>query len=380
MTFQEVKDLHDLIQKEYDSFVTSAREEGGDIWQDTFLTENVPITISVRYGQNQSICQRGSIDEEEEHWDRIHRYDGIRSMSMALATHIKWVHRVCHTKVVLTIHRSVPVSQWEEFPVDDLKDRHEYIYDSPFSNDRNEIDLENHPLLDEAGLEVPVYDDDGYRIPRRNALVDEGVSDTGMLFKLKDLHELFHHNDEDIDIEEDTDQPVTPHYLYPMACLKDVGQFQAHGLFTCFRPHLNRINQALLRWDNANEEMGDEDEIESTLFRGSRPLIRGIASQGYNMAVHRTRGEGRYHDAQMGMMTSAFIGSHVRTAMHKHKAKVFRRRCEDSLPFDRYHDKITDSHFDQSLRVENVYTIDIYRLASQQRTGRYVIYYVRIPD
>ena len=77
MMFQEVKDPYNLIQTEYDSFITLAREEGGNLWQDTFLIENVPITTFVRYGQNQSICSQGSIDKEEDHWDWIHHHHGI---------------------------------------------------------------------------------------------------------------------------------------------------------------------------------------------------------------------------------------------------------------------------------------------------------------
>lgn len=82
--------LHDSIEDNWDEWVQEATTSMVDGWQDnTFLKENVPIAIAVRYGQNQPVCQGRHLFEEAEHWNRLHNYRYMRSMTFALATHIQ---------------------------------------------------------------------------------------------------------------------------------------------------------------------------------------------------------------------------------------------------------------------------------------------------
>lgn len=195
------------------------------------------------------------------------------------------------------------------------------------------MDLEDLELVDETGQEITVYDAAGHRIPRREALIEEEVY-TGMLFNLRTIHELFQRTElaeEEADMEED--QPVTPHYLYPMAGLKTIGHFQANGLMTPFLVKLRELNTEL----KARYREDDEEDIAADLLTGYGPLVEGIASQGYNMLSHRVRTQGRYHDVQLGQITAAFCGTHATPGANLNKAERFFSECEDWLPFARYH-------------------------------------------
>ncbi|KAI6038200.1 hypothetical protein EDC04DRAFT_2896706 [Pisolithus marmoratus] len=352
MRLIDVQKLHRKIAQEYYRFVANAPDE----WKECrFLEDNAPVTISVRYGQNQGICQRGDSEVEAEHWQRLHRYARVRTLTVALATHIQ----------------CVPVAEWGNVDVEEIIREHQHgIFDSPDPERREMIDLHHHDLLDERNMEVNVYDVNGFRIPRRIAYRDDGVRTAGMLFKLRDLHLLFETHDIGDEDGFDAERAPTPHYLYPIACLRTFGQFQAHGIMSCFFPHLRRINDKLSGSDQDGDSGDEEDRAVSLAMYGSRQIIEPVFSQGYNVYVHRVRAQSRFHDVQRGMITAAFAGTHVSGGPDATRARRLQELCKISLPFDRYHEKIINADVDQSLRLENVYTIDVFRLPIEDRNGR----------
>lgn len=87
----DVQALHEGIEDHWEEWVQEATTIEHEAWQeDTFLKENVPITIAVRYGQNQPICREEEGEmEEANHWQRLHNYHHMRSMTFALASNIQ---------------------------------------------------------------------------------------------------------------------------------------------------------------------------------------------------------------------------------------------------------------------------------------------------
>ena len=86
----DVSQLHKSIVDDWHDWVHPATTSGIEGWDNNmFLKENVPLAISVRYGQNQCVCQNNSQQDEAEHWNRLHQYSRMRSMTIALATHIQ---------------------------------------------------------------------------------------------------------------------------------------------------------------------------------------------------------------------------------------------------------------------------------------------------
>ncbi|KAG6369887.1 hypothetical protein JVT61DRAFT_13351 [Boletus reticuloceps] len=314
MRRRDVEALHEAIEENWDRWVYTATTSGVDGWDGcTFLKENVPMGISVRYGQNQPVCGHDEDVrmEEAHHWQRLHKYTHMRMMTFALATHIQ----------------SVPVREWQDIPIYELIERHgQEMYNSPNVNEREQVHIQAYPLLEESGREKNIYNQEGVRIPRRHAIVDEDATMNGMLFNLRTIHQLFRRDDEDIVEDSNGDEPLTPHYLYPMAGLKTIGHFQALGLMTPFITQLQRLNTNIR--DLYHD--GDEDEIEADLLTGYRPLIEAVASQGYNMLSHRVRTAGRYHDVQRGLITAALGGTYPSTVSNSNLAKEFHRECSNS--------------------------------------------------
>ena len=263
--------------------------------------------------------------------------------------------------------RSVPVAQWDDIPIEALQELHgEEIFDSADREERSAVDLETYPIEDEAGLENHIYDVDGMRIPRHEAIIEEGQPVNGMVFDLRRIHELFQKDGMADETGRIDDTLITEHYVYPMAGLRTVGHFQAKGLMTPFSRQLKLLN-ARIRNENNWE---DEDDVEVDLLYGTSALIEGIASQGYNMLSHRVRTAARYHEVQVGTLTAAFSGTYHGSDGNRNKARRFRDICSQALPFERYHQKITGVNVDTSTRVENVYQVDMRRMPVGCRNGR----------
>jgi hypothetical protein len=61
---------------------------------DLFLAGRMPVAVSVRYGQNIPICEPGKHDEELQMWEQSRRWGMLRFVSIALATHIRYLTHV----------------------------------------------------------------------------------------------------------------------------------------------------------------------------------------------------------------------------------------------------------------------------------------------
>jgi hypothetical protein len=78
----DVTRLHDQMQN-YEDWVAAAPDQ---YTNDNFLTANLPILVTSRYGQNQPL---GTNDEETASWfKRFRKFQNIRYVSVALATDI----------------------------------------------------------------------------------------------------------------------------------------------------------------------------------------------------------------------------------------------------------------------------------------------------
>ena len=266
------------------------------------------------------------------------------------------------------VFRSIPVIRWDTIPADNIIETYaEDIFDSADANVRVRVVLEDLPLLDESGQEIQVFNQAGYRIPRREPILEDDNDFNGMLFNLRTLHQLFMLDG----LEDETlleDLTMTEHYLYPMACLKTIGHFQAKGLMTPFLKKVKALNTRIKEQYNGD----DEDTIADELLTGYSPLIEGIACQGYNLLLHHVWTQGRYHEVQQGLMTAALSGTHTSPATNANVAAKFWTDCETWLPFDRYHEKVTHTRVDTSTRIENVYRVSLWRLPERAQNGRLV--------
>jgi hypothetical protein len=227
-------------------------------------------------------------------------------------------------------------------------------------------ELAEMPIVDDNGNEIPIYCENGFIIPRRIPYFSTRTPAHGMLMNLTHVKELFDSSQEDDDhLEWDDDDERIDAYVYPQAGLKTAGHYQANGLMRPFKRFLKEVNQSLRDPD------GSEDGRRTPA--GTRQVVYGIGSQGYNGVMHSTRGHSaQHHDAQLGMITGALAGSWAQGEPSKRVARGLQDRCGHQLPHKAFEEKIKNPNIVRDLRLENVYYVDVREMQDDDRNGRYV--------
>ncbi|KAF8627876.1 hypothetical protein AX14_011298, partial [Amanita brunnescens Koide BX004] len=218
--------LDSAITRWFNTWVEEAPE---DYICDNFLTHHIPVAITSLYGQNQPLPVNQNDDSEElENWSRNRDFTRIKYISFSLATHID-VRQV---------------TSWHNRPLDNIRDMYgDEYFDNYDPHNRNPIsfhDLQDLPLLDASGSEIPIFTDEGYPIKRRFGSRLAGTPPLAVLMNLRNLDQLFISDDLFGDFDP-SDGPTTFH-VYPQAGLVTAGHFQADGLPSAFAPLLHTLN------------------------------------------------------------------------------------------------------------------------------------------
>ena len=286
-----------------------------------------------------------------------------------------------------SIIRVRQVIEWEELPIEQIIEGQTTLWDHSDPNLRSEIPLDNlatYPLIDEFGHELGIFTSRGTRIWRRCAYIDPDISPYGILVNLRQVHELFTLENDDVQGTEDAPDdlsPGVPYFVYPQAGLKDYGHFQANGIISKILPFLNGLNDHVRSRHHpsgnhhGNNNDDDNDNDSDTAFHPNNTLnpIVGISMQAYNAVMHFTRGHGvQHHDAQLGMVTAAVAGSYAVDKKQANIAITKIDQCKYQLPHKRFESKIEDPDVPRDLRLENVYSINVQAIRPEFRDGRYV--------
>jgi hypothetical protein len=256
---------------------------------------------------------------------------------------------------------------------------------------------DDFPLLDDEGSEIPIYDFDGNRIPRRSPIVDPDQPSCGVLMDLTNIQALFNPVADFSDMSEsdtyttaaDLGSPHVDVNVYPLAFLRTAGNVQAHGIPHCFYPILTDINCSVgkqqpppnrhgFRGDedgftmvNANEDEDDfmvVDDDRDDSHPASLRVVKPIFTQFYNYFAHRVAPRAGGHESQHGGITAAISGAFATSQKHKRAALKKQSECERSLPFQRFHDRISIEDCPTCCRAELVYSIDIRGLKNPSGT------------
>jgi hypothetical protein len=346
-----MEELDLLIKTHYESWIANAPRS----YRDAFIRQRMPIVVTSLYGQNQLIMET---EEDSDSWRRQRNYSDVHYMSVAIATHLRYLLFIFTPFIYLFIPSSARLaSTWEDLDVNELWMSHEDgLFTSHDPNHRQQLTLEELLELameDEDGKEIRIYNSQGFYIQRRLGHVSQ--KPLGVLANISSVNELFRpqYNDDTI-YPQGLPGPHNPSiYVYPQAGLRSAGHFQASGLISSFYPHIEDLNQRLR--DNLNPH-------------GGTPIM-GIASQGYNSVMHSTRGHGvQHHEAQQGLVTAAMGGRFTTTKM-KDRSRQFVNTCNNSLPHKRFDLKINNNALQRDLRLENIYVIDITALRREDRGG-----------
>ena len=249
------------------------------------------------------------------------------------------------------------------------------IYDSWDQSCRKQIgDLQSLPLHDENGHENRIYDVNGRKIARRNALISDLTLPYGLLVNLRTVTSLFESDDMDVDDDlYNDDEEIFQRYkhkenkvslsVYPQAFLHDYGHIQAKGSLQLILPTIQRINSDLI--DNHDDSF---DEPRNT------SMVTAISTQMYNEFMHRAATQAGALDVVRGRISGALSAPPVSRATPRNQrmADTLQRYCELGLPHKRFAQRMQIPDCPTALRVESVYIIDMNCIPEDKRTGRFV--------
>lgn len=236
------------------------------------------------------------------------------------------------------------------------------IYDSSEKHSRTAIsvdDLLELPLTDEAGQEINVYDEDGFRIPRRTPLHHRHCPPCGILLDLSQAYTLFqspysHELSEAANAEVNLSEefPQVKLSVYPQAFLKKFGHLQSDGPPLGFQDLLHAINQKLV-----HNHDGDSTPIQIVAF------------QGYNYVQHNLAERAGQLEVVKGRVTAALAGTH---ATGSNSLRTFNRMkgfVSHHLPHDRIEELLNKDNPARAMRFEVVVAINISSLKVHFQSG-----------
>ncbi|KAF8441791.1 hypothetical protein L210DRAFT_3645009 [Boletus edulis BED1] len=344
---------------------------------DRFLLDNTPVAVTMRYGQNQPILVPNFVAPERQSWKRDHKYDHIKHFTFSIASHISFID----------------VLDYEELPREEVAAKHPIAYDCYDPTTRAPVNLHTFPMENEFGDIHHVYDEHGFRIMRQKILAHQS---TGALMDLSQIHTLFQTDEDDFGhVRNDVQYTV-----YPLAFTKNLGNVQADGVITPFARRINIIDSKLQepqeprvrqprrhrrrgprRRDPREDEPGlysdgensEEDDMDIDEEEPQRPpllpLLHVNCSQIYNAISHRLRDAAKFHEVQLGLVTSSLAGCVATTLPSKNRWRRILERCQGDLPHVRCSQKIAGPGQPQCMRFENTYRLDVQRLPQRKRSG-----------
>lgn len=219
--------------------------------------------------------------------------------------------------------------------------------------------LETLPLLDDNLHEIPIYDEEGFRVLRRGPA---HYDSSGCLLDLSKARTLFS-PDEAL---------AAPHaripvYLYPLAFTRSLGNVQADDVVQPFHQRIAAINENIM-----DQEVNDNDN-DSLFGEDSESAIQGLRCQVYNALAHRVRERAKFHAVQLGSVTGCLSGSGSESVGVRAKWQRRYNHCSIALPHQQFDQKVNGDPPSEAMRFENVYKLRLTRINPQYQNGRCVL-------
>ena len=188
---------HSKINVHYTQWVKAAPP----VYRSAFANLRFAI-VTCRYGQNAAINSNNNLAQQAMIWERMHRWECIRSISIAIATDISSVppsspllslfSRPQLISLVSITFRAQRVAEWTPIDPASITARYNVIYDHHERAIRSQIEnLPDYPLLDSHGRERPIYTTTGWPIPRRRAIFADNGKKWGVLADLTKMDTFF---------------------------------------------------------------------------------------------------------------------------------------------------------------------------------------------
>lgn len=263
-------------------------------------------------------------------------------------------------------------------------------------------DLASHPMVDEEGEPIAIFNKDGRAIPRNENFVKPDAAPMGILLDLRKVEILFEDDKDEVSnmLLDDEDDPVgsDPQVtVYPQAFLPHHGHVQSKGIMPVFREALTKINRVvgMARSGSSTTDDNDVDDEETPEDEQEHsdhhfPVI-GISFQAYNEIMHCVQPTARSQEVNQGWVTAALGGCYATLPNDQSMAIKKAADCMRMFPHERIFKRIEDrdpatyadsdseeagsahrtstGYVPRDLRLEQVYSIDLHQMKSSKRSG-----------
>jgi hypothetical protein len=250
------------------------------------------------------------------------------------------------------------VVRWNPIPVDTLQLPGHNLYDSFDPNNRSIANPATLPLVDDHGSEINIYDEDGYRVPRRKPLHSRNTPPCGILMDLTKVRHLFTPTsapsipeDDDTINEHVPDMPLNIN-VYPQAFTRQFGHFQSNSVPDGFLHLFKTINQSLA--SNADDD---------------QPVIQPFGLQGYNHVQHNLTERSGHLEVVQGRITSTLAGTRSKTSSTSRAFSKQKASIANHLPHERVEQKLSKDEISRGFRLEIIVTIDVSALQHNLQSG-----------
>ncbi|KAI0056697.1 hypothetical protein BV25DRAFT_1842115 [Artomyces pyxidatus] len=367
---EQARSLHEHLQRLWYDWIAGAPDE----YDVEGISGKSPLILAVRYGQNTRLLSNewDIVPGEVRNWEDHIAWDEIRFYTLALASS----------------YGAKIVESWVDIPDNEILAEYPDVYTEPDTDEREAIeDLATYPRMDNDGREVPIYTQDGYKIPRRVPGIDQNAHPCSILFDLPELGRRFANVESyDADVVDRELSGIRSECfgrnrgypevsVYPLGLLGSFGNMQATGAFPPFDTELRSLCQDIRQRrgnpdGDSDEDLNDEEDLD-----GMEDVlaIEAISMQGYNMLSHRTRDSAKFHEAQLGLTGGAAAGTYANSATAKRAALKLANKNLYTLPHDRFQHLIGDvAQVPRDIRLETVIVINMDGLRERHRTGSFL--------
>lgn len=276
------------------------------------------------------------------------------------------------------------MEEWDEIPPEEVAAKYPVAYDCFDPETRRRINLRRYPMENDFDVRLKAYDEEGFRIIRERIVSHRK---TGSLLNLTQAHTLFQTEPDDFGhVRNDVKYTV-----YPLGFTRDLGNVQADGVITAFARRMNVVDAKLRQiprrrqrlLDGADDEEDDDDDevrqegddvphvidLDGPIRAVPPPLLHAVGSQIYNAISHRVRDAAKFHEVQLGLITSSLSGTTATSVPSKRRWQKTLDRCRGDLPHVRFSQKVAGPGQPQCMRFENTYRLDVQSLPARKRSG-----------
>ena len=263
-------------------------------------------------------------------------------------------------------------------PVERILAEHDVVYSRDTAADEDIIeDLDEYPMQNSRGEDVPIFDAEGNSIKRSTARPLPGSKSAAVFLALNKVKSLFRDHSISLNTEGFVHNPNID--KYPIGHLANVGCIQTRQPFPPFSPVVNKINKdvgRVIAYDAGDEPLYDDVDEDGNLVepagRVMHPIF-GTHTQVYNLSTHHFAPRANEYRVLHGQVTAAASSVFATRLGERSKGKQAVQKLSVHLPFEALEAQIDGASVPTSMRLEQVFVVCFDDLDESYKSGRCVI-------